>query len=135
MKKLNCALLVDDDEINNFINESLIKRLNITDNIVKVKNGIDALKFITSYHESEQCPELILLDLYMPVIDGFEFLSSFRSLQFENKECINLVVLSSSHNPADEKRLKEEFNVSNYFIKPLTDEKLINLLQSSQISN
>ncbi|WP_028978638.1 response regulator [Sporocytophaga myxococcoides] len=128
MKKINCILLIDDDEISNFINETLLKRMGVASEIKVVKNGIDGLKYITIYDEKGICPELILLDLNMPVIDGYEFLESFDKLIFENKNNVKIVVLSSSNNPRDEERLKNEFGISNYFIKPLTEEKVLSIL-------
>lgn len=71
MKKLNCVLLVDDDITTNFLNESLIEEMDIAKQIMVAQNGKEALELIERYfNEESSCPQLILLDINMPVMDG-----------------------------------------------------------------
>ncbi|MBX9851133.1 MAG: response regulator [Cytophagaceae bacterium] len=116
-KKLNCILLIDDDEVNNFINENILRKLNVAADIKVVKNGLEALQFITTYNDEGISPELILLDLHMPVMDGFEFMSSFKKLDLKNKDKIEIAVLTSSDNPNDLK-LAKNLGIKHYLIKP-----------------
>lgn len=127
MRKINCVLLVDDDGTTNFINYRLIKQLNITEEIHTEYNGEKALNFLQFYAEghSNEAPELILLDLKMPVLDGYEFLEYLRMKKFENKEKIKVIVLTTSTRKDDMEKLKK-FNVT-IINKPLTPE---NFLQS-----
>ena len=105
MKKLNTVLLVDDDRITNFINQRLIEKLNITQNVTALLNGKEAIDYIkTTNLEKKQLPDLILLDINMPVMDGFEFVNSFRALLYEKK--VIIVMLTTSSN--------EKENYSNY---------------------
>src|ERR1700712_1618420 len=100
MKKLNTVLLVDDDRITNFINQRLIEKLNITQNVTALLNGKEAIDYIkTTNLEKKQLPDLILLDINMPVMDGFEFVNSFRALLYEKK--VIIVMLTTSSNEKD----------------------------------
>ena len=127
-RKFNCALLIDDDGTTNFINYRIVKRLKITDHVQTEINGEKALNFLQFYAENHenQAPELIIVDLKMPVLDGFEFLQYLQIKKFSNKENIKVIVLTTSVYAEDLKQLKK-FNVE-YLMKPLTDGKLTSVL-------
>ena len=75
--KLNCILLVDDDEATNFINTALLKKAKVTNRIEVALNGLEALDYLqTHMHENRRqyFPEIIFLDINMPVMDGWEFI-------------------------------------------------------------
>lgn len=124
MRKLNCALLVDDDGTTNFVNYRLIRNMDITENIHTEYNGEKALNFLQFFAEQHEnyAPELILLDLKMPVLDGFEFLEYLSLKRFKNKDRIKVVVLTTSTHREDLEKLGR-FNI-NYMNKPLTEDKL-----------
>lgn len=127
-KNFHCALLVDDDPVSNYINKMVIADIEKIEHAHDALNGADALEFIQSHCESDDkdgnfCPDLILLDLNMPVMDGFEFLKTFQNLSFRRKEDVKIIVLTSSTNPQDLKRVSD-FNVAGYLNKPLTQENL-----------
>src|SRR4051794_424956 len=106
MKNINRTLLIDDDRITNFINERLIKKLNITNEINVAFNGAEALEIIhKSCQGNKVCHELIFLDINMPVMDGFDFLAEFNKLKFQNKDQIKIVMLSTSSSPKDMERI------------------------------
>lgn len=125
MRKLNHILLVDDDTINNFINEKLLKKLDVSNKTSVVINGEEAINFLKEVCEKDatQCPELILLDINMPVMDGFEFLERYKDLNIPNKSSIIIVMLTTSTNPNDTERLNKT-GVAGYINKPLTEQKL-----------
>ncbi|WMJ75011.1 response regulator [Cytophagaceae bacterium ABcell3] len=126
MDKINTLLLVDDDEINNFLNERLLKGLNIANQIKVAKNGKEALSFILDecIARTNLCPEIILLDQNMPVMDGFEFLEEFHRLDFENKHDVVIYMLSAASEPADKERM-DSLKVNGFIMKPLTKERLL----------
>jgi CheY-like chemotaxis protein len=128
MVKLNSVLLVDDDMINNFINARLIKKIEMSHNLHISTNGKDAIIYLTEKQElKEPCPELILLDINMPVMDGFEFVEAFRKFTFPNQEKIVIVMLTTSSNPKDLEKV-DSLSIGGYINKPLTEEKLKNAL-------
>ncbi|WMJ72785.1 response regulator [Cytophagaceae bacterium ABcell3] len=119
-------LLIDDDPINNFINSKLIKKLNLTEQIFVLDNGEEGIRFLLNTVKNE-LPDVILLDINMPAMNGFEFLELFGSLNISGKEHIKIFMLTSSLNPQDMQRVKH-FQVHGYIQKPLTPEKLLNAL-------
>ena len=130
MPKVNCILLIDDDSINNFINERLIKKLNVANEIKVALNGEDGLEYIQkncSDDRSDSCPELILLDINMPVMNGFDFIRAFEHLNIKNKSKVKIIILTTSRNNKDVEILKSLGNFE-FINKPLTEEKLFNCL-------
>ena len=126
-KRIDSVLLVDDDKINNFINERLIKKLSFADNITVVTNGQEALDFINLKIKAQSAlPELILLDINMPVMDGFEFIEQYRNIGEKGRT--NIIVLTTSTNDKDLHRVSEAKEVSGFINKPLTEEKLKNAI-------
>jgi len=124
MIKLNAVLLVDDDVINNFINARLIKKAELSDDLHIATNGKEAITYLISKLEKQEaCPELILLDINMPVMDGFEFVEAFRKLNFANQNKVVIVMLTTSSNPKDLEKV-ESLKIGDYINKPLTEEKL-----------
>ncbi len=127
MIKCNCMLLVDDDDISNFINQRVVLSTNLTDHIHVTKNGLEALEFIRAHcsdnNNTPGCPDVILLDVKMPIMDGFEFLTEFEATEKHLSERIKIILLTSSNNPSDIERAKD-FNVVGYINKPLTPDKL-----------
>jgi CheY-like chemotaxis protein len=128
MIKLNSVLLVDDDVINNFINARLIKKAEMAQDLHISTNGKEAISHLTEKLEkNELCPELILLDINMPVMDGFEFVDAFRKLNFSNQNEVVIVMLTTSSNPKDLEKV-EALKIGDYINKPLTEDKLKNVM-------
>lgn len=120
-KKLNSVLLVDDDEITNFIHERIIQASNCIEQINATQTGKDALEYLQrQYEEGFPKPDLILLDINMPGMNGWEFLSKFRRLPDHLKNDITIVMLTTSQNPDDETRASKIPEVSDFLRKPLS---------------
>lgn len=130
MKRLNAILLIDDNETSNFLNERLIRRLNLTDHILVLSNGKQALDYLENLSrqggQADLKPELILLDINMPVLDGFEFLELFQQLDARFRQGIHIAMLSTSNHPQDTG--KASTFQAHYLTKPLTIEKVEALL-------
>jgi CheY-like chemotaxis protein len=108
MENINCTLLIDDDEVSNYLSKSLLAKFMISNGIQTVSSGMEALQFIVNYDpDLNSCPELIFLDINMPVMSGFEFLDSFRQLTFLNKDKVKIVMLTNSYNEDDVVRCQE----------------------------
>lgn len=133
MDKLNCVLLVDDDELNNYITSRLIKKLDLAKNINTCLNGEEALLYLSKHATSldEKYPQLIILDNNMPEMNGKEFMESFNLINF-NREQVKVIVLTNSTNPADKQAL-ERLGVEDYIMKPLTDRKLLEAMEHQHL--
>lgn len=131
MQKLSCALLVDDDQTTNYLNRLLITRLGITNKLLVALNGQEALDLLLVHCQeaTDECPALILLDVKMPVMDGFAFLAAYDKLPLEQKDAIIIVMLTTSLHPQDIDRVKK-LNIAGFLNKPLTREKLDEVLQN-----
>lgn len=133
MKKFKRILLVDDDDTSNLLTTMIISDMNIAEEVDIACNGEEALSHIINNCQSIQvqakCPELILLDINMPVMDGFEFLEAYKS---KMNLCNNIpvVMLSSSSNSKDYEKA-QSFNVKGYIVKPLNEEKLQKVLANA----
>ena len=129
------VMLVDDNEIDIFITKRLLEFNNFSKNISAACSGRDALEQLKNH---QNLPDVIFLDLNMPVIDGFRFLNELSKLPNTVKGNIQVVVLSSSENQRDIKRATKNPVVVEYVSKPLTHEKirdLRNLLASNSLNN
>lgn len=130
MRKLNCVLLVDDDKVNNFLNEKLIRKLDLAKNVKVALDGEEALLYL-SKHSSPydyNYPDLILLDYNMPQMQGNEFLEFFNNINNNQRHKSRIAVLTASLNPDLKKELLA-LGVSHYIEKPLTQEKLMIVLE------
>ena len=119
MKKLNSILLVEDDEAINYISQMVIKKLDCANHVQVAWNGADALEYIKQCGEHAcQPPELILLDINMPGLNGWEFLEEYCKLN-DNKKVV-VVMLTTSLNPDDKKRADSNPVIAGFKNKPLT---------------
>lgn len=121
-KLLNCILLVEDDSVTNFLNKKIIEKLHITESIIITQNGEEALQYI----RKNTSPELILLDINMPIMNGLEFLKAFEMEDFKNKNSTKIIVLSSSESMVDQADI--ESHGIPFMNKPLSGELLLEII-------
>ncbi|MBC3539002.1 response regulator [Rufibacter sediminis] len=130
MEKLKCILLVDDDPAVLFLNKAIIQRAQAAERVLAAANGREALALL---HQScgalgqgdPPCPQLILLDISMPVMNGYEFLAEFGRLGLSPAP--EVALLTTSQNPRDRERASS-LGVTEYLAKPLSRESLEKLL-------
>jgi len=127
--KLNCVLLIDDDEPTNFLSRMHIERANCAEHIQVAQSGAAALEYLTAGGGNAPCPSLILLDINMPAMNGWEFLAKYNELEECHKGRIVMVMLTTSLNPDDKEKAKTIPEISGYESKPLTPQKLDDLLK------
>ena len=122
------VLVVDDDKTTVLLTRLFLESMSVTD-VHSSSNGEEALQFIynqcSGTEVSASCPDIILLDLNMPVMDGFEFLEAYAKVaEFKNKG-ITIIVLTSSDSKRDRDRVQQSnVNIAGYIVKPLTEEKI-----------
>lgn len=127
MKKIELACIVDDDPIHLFLTKKYVELTNLVERILICRNGKEAYDMLkTLITNSEKLPEIIFLDLNMPIWDGWQFLDEFTKIPIEQK--ITVYILTSSDNSEDIKRA-ERYNLKgNYLIKPISQQQLKELL-------
>lgn len=127
MQKLNCILLVDDDPGTHLINRFLLKKHELASHVFEARDGIEALEFIKTQASLNGngfgLPDLIFLDLKMPLMDGFEFLENYKKLKPELKKSV-IVVVSSSDRADDKLKVMAFENVKSFYKKPLNTNAL-----------
>lgn len=123
MKTINTTCVIDDDPIFIYGIQRLLKINHFSENIVVYNNGKNAFDSLKENLETKkELPELILLDINMPIWDGWQFLDEFVKLPIQQK--IVIFVVSSSVHPDDIEKAKSYELVSNFIIKPITEEKI-----------
>lgn len=123
---LNSVLLIDDDEVNNYINQRLLKKLQLAENVVVKKSGADALSHLAA---SANLPELVFLDINMPVMDGFEFYAKFKEILTSSGKRSEVVMLSGSEKPDDHIRARRE-GIKYFIMKPLIKDEVRSLVET-----
>lgn len=130
MTQLNLILLVDDDDTTNYLNKRLLDRMEVANEIVTVTNGEEALQFLHECAANRQpLPDLMFLDIKMPVMDGFEFLETYHQLPDNLKKSIVVMMLTSSASFYDLERLKQYSTVQRHISKPLQEAHVREILQ------
>ena len=117
-QKLSEVLLVDDYEADNYLHRLAFETLGCAEKVSVAKNGEEALA-----HLARSTPELICLDINMPVMDGWEFIRAFEALE-PRPPSLLLVMLTTSSRAEDRQRAKAQPLVADYVEKPLTAEVL-----------
>lgn len=126
MKMYTSILLIDDDKINNYINVRLFKKLKNSLNITITRNGAEALKHLEK--KSEALPDLIFLDIEMPIMNGMKFLEEYSKLNSENKDEVKIIILAATIHPNYLKVLNQ-YPIHSFLTKPLTTEKIQTVME------
>jgi CheY-like chemotaxis protein len=130
-KKYRAVMLIDDNEIDNLINQKMIEAASVADSIYTHTGAKSAIEFLRNMEQLEVAeqvlPDVIFLDIDMPLMDGFQFLDEFEKLSKTVKNKCRIVMLTSSINPQDFNRSKKYENVKLYLNKPLSHDSIIKL--------
>ena len=128
MPKHKNVLLVDDNEINNLLHERLIEMSDFGEQVVVQQSAIEALDYLRSIaNEPDKIPDVIFLDIRMPVMDGFGFLDEFQKFPNTLSEKSKVILLSSTLDPDDNAKAKNYPHVVKMLLKPLTVDQLSSL--------
>ncbi|MCS7017979.1 MAG: response regulator [Cytophagales bacterium] len=136
VKKFHSVMLIDDNDIDNLINQKMLESANICENIYTHSGAKSAIEFLKNMEKLSKSlpnarilPDLIFLDIDMPLMDGFQFLDQFDKLSAETKRHCQIIMLTSSINQQDVHKAKSYGYVKKYINKPLTIEEIRKLEQ------
>lgn len=124
---IELACIIDDDHMYVNLVTKMIDAKKLAKNLLVFHNGKQAIDYFVSAlknFENRGIPKVILLDLNMPVMDGWQFLNALGEHRFENLENTTIYIVSSSINPADMERSKAIERVSDFLIKPVNFDQL-----------
>jgi CheY-like chemotaxis protein len=126
------VLLIDDNDIDNFINERMVKGCSFSDVVYINTSTRSAIEFLRNLASNpavgaELYPTVIFLDINMPILDGFQFLAELEKFDFDFVKRLRVVMLTSSINPADQEKAMKSKLVTAFLHKPLTEEALQSL--------
>jgi two-component SAPR family response regulator len=123
------TLFIDDDRATNFLNKHIAKGSDSIDSIQLMHSGFEALNFLENcLNDNLQKPNLIFLDINMPAMNGWEFLEKFYKLNEDLVKEIKVVILSSSDDPNDISKYKNNERLLDFVRKPLNKEALDSVL-------
>lgn len=120
-KKYKKIIFIDDDTNLLRIYNAILKRKNLSDYLIHFENGRQGIKYLDGITNKEDLPDYILLDLYMPVMDGFKFLQHMNKSD-KLKDSIEVFVCSSSQKQDDRNKVMKYPFVSAYLEKPLSSD-------------
>jgi CheY-like chemotaxis protein len=134
-KKVKHVLVIDDDPAARWLAGAAVEEAAIAEKIIFCNNGKEGISYVkenclpTADDPHRQCPELILLDINMPVLDGFEFLEELSSIEDLRHNDTSVILLSSASYEAAKKQVNK-FSILGYLEKPVMSDKLIEIVKN-----
>lgn len=121
--------LIDDDEVFVFLTRKLIERTHQDVSLKIFNNGQDAIEYLASIaDDASRLPDMILLDINMPVMDGWEFLKAYENISFCEAHKTSLYIVTSSISPYEVERAKHIPSVKEFIVKPMVKDKFVDLI-------
>lgn len=122
-------LLVDDDEIIVYLTQRIISETKLVELMNVFRNGKEAYDYISENRKNpDALPEIIFLDISMPIMNGWEFLDHFHKIKPEVEKSITIYVITSSTSSEDMNRARQISEVHDYLIKPVTKANFIEII-------
>lgn len=115
------CLLIDDNYIDNFVTRRILESSNFADQVIVSQSATEAIE---SLRAGDVAPDVIFLDIRMPMMGGFEFLQEYDKIDVENKKNIKIFMLSSSLDPTDMRKSMNNKYITQFIHKPLTQKAL-----------
>ncbi len=127
--KLNKILLIDDSEADNYIHSRVIKKADVTDQIITKLGAQEALDYLQEKENGHYPnPDLIFLDINMPGLNGWDFLEEYKKLDKEQKKGVVVCMLSTSAPEIEQQNISKYEDIKSYSQKPLTHEALTQII-------
>ena len=128
MEKIDIACLIDDDQMYTYLLSKQMRLINFCDSIIVFNDGDEALRYLRPIIETPATlPSVILLDINMPVLDGWQFLDEFTKFNIAKK--ITIYIVSSSIDKNDHIKASSYKEITNFYVKPITNDDLYKMLK------
>jgi len=123
--------IVDDDDIYQYTVVRTLKSIDLNKKIIVFSDGEEALNFfIENLNNEKELPDVVLLDINMPIMDGFQFMEEYAKIKPRVGKKINIYMVSSSVDPVDIEKAKNISDISDYIIKPIKPGELKSIIEN-----
>ena len=124
--------LIDDDKVLQFVFKEIISIYNVADEILIFSDGSEAWDFFSdTQRDAAQIPDLVILDLNMPKMDGWDFLDHYISITDQLAKKPVIYIMSSSTHPNDKQKANTYDVVSGYIVKPFDEDKILAVVKEA----
>lgn len=132
MKKCKMCI-VDDDRIHQFTVSKTIKYNNLATEVIVFSDGKEVYDFLVEHKDDGQMlPDIILLDINMPVMDGFQFLECYKQIKDKFLKKITIYMVTSSLDPVDINKARQIDDITDYLTKPVRTSQLADIIEKWQ---
>lgn len=122
--------IIDDDKLYQFTIQKVIEKTQKASQIISFPNGYEAINFFKSHlSQPDKLPEIILLDINMPIMDGWQFLNEYLSLENQIVKKSIIYVVTSSIDNADKLKVKSLERIKDFVVKPVSKDRLVEILE------
>lgn len=129
MNKINTFCIVDDDDIYQFTTSVLLKKTDLVNKIIVFSNGLKAINFLKDeMGNKENIPDVLFLDINMPVMDGWEFLEEYLLIKPMMPKSVVIYMVSSSVDEKDVIKSKSISALSGYLVKPISSQNIMEVI-------
>jgi CheY-like chemotaxis protein len=125
--------LIDDDRIYQFTAKRILELVNPMQKVLVFSNGKEAIDFFKQgVQDAEQLPDVVFLDINMPIMNGWEFLEAYNEVKLELEKNISIYMVSSSVDEKDKIRSRNFESVKDFIVKPIDKEMMLEILDGPQ---
>lgn len=130
MKKVKIVCIIDDDSIYRFTVQKYIEMLKLAEQVQSYGDGEAAMEALkANINQEDKLPDIILLDVNMPIMDGWDFIEEFSQLHPSLPKKVHVYMVTSSIDSRDKERASRISEISDFVIKPITEEQLIEIIK------
>ena len=131
MSKPHIICIIDDDEIYKFTVKKTLEIKQLAKRTLVFSDGEEGIKFLSSNLENvDELPDLIFLDINMPIMDGFQFMDEYIKIHPKFSKKITIYMITSSVDPVDYEHAKKYTEISDFIVKPINAEDLEAIINS-----